>query len=239
MGRKVKGLTPREEVLDTLRRAAEKGLKAQRKVIAEVVKRYDHIVPHVIKCLQGAGLVETDGFTIIDMSGASELPKSILAASIAAQSKDRSEKAAAAKAARQEQGEDDAEVMPSKSIPGKYWTLATLGVETLQDIAAVCEPGILSKANTTSVLTRGKPEENKEELTKYIEIATGWPPSFSLIGELRNLKMLLAAAKEASDDRGRRAGSSSGGSSSGGSSSSSHSSSSSCSCSSSVVQRRT
>ena len=93
-------------------------------------------------------MVDDDGFTMIDVSGASELPKSVLAAS-GAQPKDRLEKAAAAKAARQEQGEDDAEVTPSKSIPGKYWTLATLGVETLQAIAAACEPGILSKANCT------------------------------------------------------------------------------------------
>ena len=118
-------------------------------MILEVVKKLDYIVPHIIKTLQSAGLVDDDGFTMIDVSGASELPKSVLAASFAAQSKDRSEKAAAAKAARQEQGEDDAEVMPSKSIPRKCWILDALGVDTLQAIAAACEPGILSKANCT------------------------------------------------------------------------------------------
>ena len=122
-------------------------------------------MPHIIKTLQSAGLVVDDGFTMTDVSGASEMPKSVLAVSVAAQSKDRADKAAAAKAARQEQGDDDAEVMPSKSIPGKYWTLATLGVDTLQDIAAACEPGIRSRANTTTVLTRGAPTENQEELT--------------------------------------------------------------------------
>ena len=135
-------------------------------------------------------MVDDDGFTMIDVSGASGLPQSVLAASIAAQSKDRSEKAAAAKAARQEQGEDDAEVMRSKSIPGKYRALATLGVDTLQAIAAACEPGILSKANTTSVFTREKPEENKEELTKYIEIAIGWPPNCSLVWDHQNVKSM-------------------------------------------------
>ena len=109
--------------------------------------------------------------------------------------------------------------MPSKSILGKYWTLATLGVDQLQDIVAACEPGILSRANTASVVTRGAPTENKEELTKYIEIATGWPPSFSLVEDLRKVNMLMAAAKAASDEMGRRAGSSS--SSSGASSSNS------------------
>lgn len=199
--------SPADEVADAHRRATEKSLLAQRKVITAVVKKYDHSVSHIVKCLQGLGLVDADGFTMVDVEGASELPKSRVATAQAALATKRKADAEERKRGRENPPDDGSEdeIAMDKSIPGKYWTIASLSADLMQQLLATCEPAILSKPNTNAMLARGKPDLNKEELAKVIEIATGWPPSHALTGKLRFYKKLMAEAKRANRERGRRA----------------------------------
>jgi len=67
------------------------------------------------------------------------------------------------------------------------------------------EPSTLSKANTRKATVRGQPSLNKLQISRVIELATGIPPDFQLIGEYRTPKNLIAEMVQRNSERGRRA----------------------------------